>query len=58
MVQVEHSDGTEMFVMLWLSEQSNVYFEKHSKNGGFDAGWLSLPAKEVDDLIGMLRGDV
>ena len=57
MVQVEHSDGTQMFVMLFLRERSNVYFSKHAKDRRFDAGWLSLPVEEVDNLIGMPKRD-
>jgi hypothetical protein len=55
MVQVEHSDGTEMFVLFFLREQCNVCFRKRAKDGRFDAGWLSLPVEEVDHLIGMLK---
>ena len=55
MVQVEHWDGTSMLVVLFLRGQSNVYFSKHTKDRRFDAGWLSLPAAEVDGLITMLR---
>jgi hypothetical protein len=57
MVQVEHSDGTQMFVHFFLREQFNVYFSKHTQEKRFDAGWLSLPVEEVDDLVGMLRRD-
>jgi hypothetical protein len=49
--------GTEMLVLFFLREQSNVCFRKHTKDRRFDAGWLSLPVEEVDDLIGMLRRD-
>jgi len=35
MVRVQHSDGTDMFVMLFLREQSNVYFHEHTKNRRF-----------------------
>jgi len=57
MVQVEHTDGTEMLIFFFPREQSNVCFEKHTKDRRFDAAWLSLPVEEVDDLIEMLRRD-
>jgi len=54
MVQVEHSDGTTTFVLLFSRMQSAIYFEKFNA-GRFDAGWLHLPATEVDGLIALLR---
>jgi hypothetical protein len=55
MVDVEHSDGMGMLVYLFERAESNAYFSKGIKGRGFDAGWLSLPAAEVDGLATMLR---
>jgi hypothetical protein len=54
MVQVEHSDGTTTFLLLFSRMRSAIYFKKFNA-GRFDAGWLHLPTTEVDGLIALLR---
>jgi len=56
-LQIEDSDHTVMFVFFVPRERLNVYFSKHTRNKRFDAGWLSLPTKEYDYLVGLLRPD-
>jgi hypothetical protein len=51
MVQVEHSDGTTTFVLLFSRMRSAIYFKKFNA-GRFDAGW---PTTEVGGLIALLR---
>ena len=51
---VEHSDGTEMLVLLFLHRGGAVYFRKALKGRRVDSAWRSLPVEEVGSLIAML----
>jgi hypothetical protein len=57
MVQVEHSDGTEMLVLFFLHRGGAVYFRKAFKGRRVDSAWRSLPVEEVGSLIAMLNKD-
>jgi hypothetical protein len=57
MVQVEHSDGTEMLVLFFLHRGGAVYFQKALKGRRVDSAWRSLPVEEVGSLIAMLNKD-
>ena len=57
MVQVEHSDGTEMLVLFFLHRGGAVYFRKALKGRRVDSAWRSLPVEEVGSLIAMLNKD-
>ena len=50
---VEHSDATTTFVYLF-SRVSAIYFSKFNAKR-FDAGWLHVPAAEVDRLIALIK---
>jgi len=53
---VEHSDATTTFVYLF-SRASAIYFSKFNAKR-FDAGWLHVPATEVDRLIALIKEEV